>query len=256
MNDNGGQQDPAEFIETLLFAIDGQAYTDEARKQTATRVIFRTHLRDKALTWYQSLASEVRGNWESLKATFLTRFALVPRKEVNQARFLNLVVNFRQKVRSIVEYTREGDQLNAECPENFRDVLGHQFLAGLDDKGKVDLVQVYLGAKKSGVCYVDARQAVEKAYQRFREPSPFDDLRSQPSSPPPTPALYSELVAFLQCLRIPQAQALPPRDVPSYRINYANTKWEIKSVTRYFIEAFIVTIVAKKATTLKAASGQ
>lgn len=62
MSDNGEQKDPAEFIETLLFAIDGQAYTDEARKQTATRVIFRTHLRDKALTWYRSLASEVRDN--------------------------------------------------------------------------------------------------------------------------------------------------------------------------------------------------
>ena len=43
-NDEGGQQDPAKFIENLTFAIDGQAYTDEARKQTATRVIFRTRL--------------------------------------------------------------------------------------------------------------------------------------------------------------------------------------------------------------------
>lgn len=49
ISDEGGQQDPAEFIETLLFAIDGQAYTDETRKQTAIRVIFRTRLRDKAL---------------------------------------------------------------------------------------------------------------------------------------------------------------------------------------------------------------
>ncbi len=80
VSDDGGQQVPAEFIETLLFAIDGQTYTDEARKQTASRVIFRTHLRDKALFWYQDLAVEVRGNWESMEATFLTRFALVPRK--------------------------------------------------------------------------------------------------------------------------------------------------------------------------------
>ena len=122
-----------------------------------------------------------------------------------------------------MEYTREGDKLNAECPEKFRDVLGHQFIAGLDDKGKIDLVQVYLGANKLTVSYVDARQAVEKAYQHFGEPGPFDDLRSQPSSPPPTPALHSELVALLQCLRIPQAQALPSRDIPSYRLNYANT---------------------------------
>lgn len=55
VNDEGGQQDPAEFIETLLFAIDGQAFTDEARKQTVTRVILRTRLRHKLLLWYQDL---------------------------------------------------------------------------------------------------------------------------------------------------------------------------------------------------------
>lgn len=179
VSDEGGQHDPMEFIETLLFAIEGQTYTGEARKQTATRVIFRTHLRDKALIWYQGLAADVRGNWESLEAAFLIRFALVIRKEVNQTRFLNLVFNFRQRGRTIVEYTREGDQLIAECPEKFRDVLGHQFIAGLDDKGKADLVQVYLGANKSTVSYADAKQAVEKAHQRFGEPSPFDDLNSQ-----------------------------------------------------------------------------
>lgn len=48
-SDEGRQQDPAEFIENLTFAIDGQTYTDETRKQTATPVIFRTRLRNKAL---------------------------------------------------------------------------------------------------------------------------------------------------------------------------------------------------------------
>lgn len=33
VNDEGGQQDPTEFIETLFFAIDGQNYTDEARNK-------------------------------------------------------------------------------------------------------------------------------------------------------------------------------------------------------------------------------
>ena len=54
-SDHGGQQVPAEFIESLTFAIDGQVYTNEVRKQTATRAIFRTCLKDKALFWYQSL---------------------------------------------------------------------------------------------------------------------------------------------------------------------------------------------------------
>ncbi len=80
-------------------------------------------------------------------------------------------------------YTREGDRLNAQ---KFRNVLGHQFIAGSDDKEQVDLVQVYLGANKSTVSYANARKAVEKAYWRFGEPSPFDGLNDQPMSPPPT----------------------------------------------------------------------
>ena len=63
-----------------------------------------------------------------------------------------------------MEYTREGDQLNAECPEKFRGVLGHR-----DDKGKVDLIQAYLGADKTIVTNTDAKKAVGKAYQRFGE---------------------------------------------------------------------------------------
>ena len=105
------------------------------------------------------------------------------RKGFDQTRFLNLVVNFRQRGRNIDDYTREEDRLNAQ---KFRNVLGHQFIAGSDDKEQVDLVQVYLGANKSTVSYANARKAVEKAYWRFGEPSPFDGLNDQPMSPPPT----------------------------------------------------------------------
>lgn len=55
------------------------------------------------------------------------------------------------------------------------------------------------------------------------KPSPFDDLRSQPSSPPPTPALQSELVAlFTMPSNSAKRKRYPPRDIPSYRPNYAN----------------------------------
>ena len=220
VTDEIGQQDPTEFIETLHFAIDGQTYTDEARKQTATRIIFRSRLRDKALLWYRDLTAEVRGNWQSLEAAFLVRFALVPRKEADQTWFLNLVLNLKQRGRSIVDYTREGDQLNAKCPEKFRDLLGHQFIAGLDDKGKVDLVQVYSGADKSTVTYTEAKRAVSKAYTRFGEPSPLDELHDPPFSPPPPTPVQSELVALLQALRIPPPA--PLRDNSPYRANYGN----------------------------------
>ena len=80
---------------------------------------------------------------------------------------------------------------------------------------------MYLGAKKSTVSYAEAKSAVEKSYQRFGELSPFDNLNDRPSSPPPTPALQSELVALLQSLRILQA-VTPSRDNPSYRPTYAS----------------------------------
>lgn len=43
-NDDGGQQDLPQFIQTLNFAMDEQVYTNESRRKTITRVIFRIHL--------------------------------------------------------------------------------------------------------------------------------------------------------------------------------------------------------------------
>lgn len=83
-----GDKKTADFLENLSFAIDSQVYTDENRKLTATRVIFRTQLRDKALLLYHGL-SETRANWQLLETAFLARFAPVARKEVDQTRFLN-----------------------------------------------------------------------------------------------------------------------------------------------------------------------
>lgn len=85
VNDEGGQEDPAEFIEILNFAIDSQTYTDENRKLTATRVIFRTHLRDNALHWYRGLNAKTRASLKLLETAFLSRLGLEARKEVDQA---------------------------------------------------------------------------------------------------------------------------------------------------------------------------
>lgn len=164
------------------------------------------------------MAANVQGNWQALEAAFCARFALVPLKEVDQTWFLNLVLNLKQQGRSIVEYTREGDQLHAECPEKFQDVLGHQFIEGLNNKGKVDLVRVYLGADKSTVTYTKAKKVISKAYTRFGEPSPLDQLHDPQSSLPPTP-VQSELVVLLQALKIPQPAL--PRDNTGYKSNHS-----------------------------------
>ena len=120
------------------------------------------------------MATNVQGNWQALETAFCVRFILVPYKEVDQTWFFNLVLNLKQRGWSIVDYTKEGDQLYAKCSEKFRDVLRHEFIVELDNKGKVDLVQVYWGADKSTVTYTKAKHAVSKAYTRFDKPSLLD----------------------------------------------------------------------------------
>lgn len=72
-------------------------------------------------------------------------------------RFFNLVLNLQQWGRSIIDYIREKDQIHAKCLEKFWDVFKHQFIIGLDDKKKVDLVQVYLRVDKSTITYTKAK---------------------------------------------------------------------------------------------------
>lgn len=96
---------------------------------------------------------------------------------------------------------RKRDQLNTECPENFCNILNHPFIVELNDKKKVNLVQVYLGVQKSFISYIYVKKAVEKAYQRFRKLKLFDNLHNQLFSPLLT-SVQSELVALFQVLKI------------------------------------------------------
>lgn len=77
INDKEGQEDLTKYIQNLNFAIDSETYTDKDQKFIATRVIFRTHLCNKALLWYHGLSSETRASWQLLKTAFFSQFALV-----------------------------------------------------------------------------------------------------------------------------------------------------------------------------------
>lgn len=52
---------------------------------------------------------------------------------------------------------RKRDQLNTNCSKKFQVILEHQFIAGLDNKGKINLIQVYLKANKSIITYIEAK---------------------------------------------------------------------------------------------------
>lgn len=52
-------------------------------------------------------------------------------------------------------------------------VCGHHVISRLDDKRKVGLVQVYLGADKNTVAYIYAKQAVGKVYNDLKNLAPL-----------------------------------------------------------------------------------
>lgn len=43
-------------------------------------------------------------------------------------------------------------------------MVGHQFITKLDNKKKIDLIQIYLGAGKLTVKYTDTKPDIEKIY--------------------------------------------------------------------------------------------
>lgn len=49
-----------------------------------------------------------------------------------------------------------------EYPEVFQDISSYQFIIELDDKEKIDLVQVYLGADKSTVKYTKIKKLLKE----------------------------------------------------------------------------------------------
>lgn len=74
-------------------------------------------------------------------------------------------------------------------------MLGYQFIAKLNNKQKINLIQVYLGVDKSTIKYMDAKQAIKKVYQYVKKPNFFDNLYHQSFSLFSTP-VKSKLVAF------------------------------------------------------------
>lgn len=71
--------------------------------------------------------------------------------------FLNLVLNLEQRGWSIVNHTREGDSLKTRYRKKFWDLLRHQFVAGWDNKGKLDLVQDYLVTNMGPIITIKAK---------------------------------------------------------------------------------------------------
>lgn len=210
----GKREDPIKFIENVKSTIDIRRHTDEIKRPIATGVIFRLHLKENALLWYQNLSPKIRTDWNRLEAAFLSRFKNSPWKNTDPNQFFNILYNLKQRGRNIVEYIEEGDQLSSECPEKFRDSLGISFIAGLDEGRKINLAQLYL-RNKTNVSYAEAKDAVVKAHRRFARPDTFNPIYNCLPPKPSTPCTQSDLVTSSQRHR--ELRSLQTRDNTPYR---------------------------------------
>ena len=124
---------------------------------------------------------------------------------------------------------------------------------GLDNKRKVNLVKIYLGANKSIIIFTEAKQAVSKVYIWFGKPSLLNQLHSPPFSPLSI-LVQSELIVLYKPLR---SHYLHPSEAIFFTNQITAAQMdEIKIIDYYFIRAFIIIIVARKVTTLLVAPGQ
>lgn len=167
-----GREDPVEFVENVESQIKSHEYPTVAEVEQAIRVQFRTHLSEKALDWYRDLAADIRSDWHDLKARFVAEYKLVPRQDRDPNHYFNLVYNLKQRGRSIVAYVEEAEKLYKACPANLIPFLPHRFIAGLDDKSKIDIVQLYLNGREP-ITFPEAKDAVVRSYRRIGRPSPF-----------------------------------------------------------------------------------
>lgn len=71
---------------------------------------------------------------------------------------------------------RKEDQLNTKYFKKFWDILEYQFIISIDNKGKINLNQVYFEANENTITYKKTKQVINKAYQWFGGPSSLNPL--------------------------------------------------------------------------------
>lgn len=168
-----GYEDPQEHLETLDFIVDEKHPDDAERQAKVKRMVFRSRLKDEALKWYQRLEPNIRSDWDSLSAAFSSEFELEERVDTDPNKFFNQFHSLKQGKKSIAQYVTDAQSLYTQCPEELRALFGNQFIAGIADEGKLDMVQLYL-SHETKVTFPIAKAAVIKAYSRIGRPSPFN----------------------------------------------------------------------------------
>lgn len=165
-----GAEDPVEHLETINFVVDEKYPTDPTKCLTVKRMAFRMRVKHDAQKWYASLDAETRADWDRLSASFLEEYKSEPKVDTH---FFSLLYNLKQNKKPIGQYVKDADKLYRKCPEKFREMFGSQFIAGLAEDSKLDMVQLYLSTETK-LTFQIAKAAVIKAYSRIGRASPFD----------------------------------------------------------------------------------
>ena len=175
-----GSEDPAEYLEMINFVVE-EKYDNVEKRLTVNRMVFRGRLRDKALTWYQKLGQEVRQDWKVLSDIFQAEYKVKPKVEQDPNKYFNLIYNLKQGRKNIAQYVAEAEELYFSCPEKLKEYMGSQFVAGIADEAKLDMVQLYL-QNEEVITFPLAKAAVVRAFSRIGRASPFDTLATNSTS--------------------------------------------------------------------------
>lgn len=91
--------------------------------------------------------------------------------------------------------------------------LPHQFVARLDNKSKIDIVQLYLHGKEP-ITFSEAKEAIMKSYWQIKQPSPFNTYDEPANLVQPTVSqakVNAGLLTFFNKLKFQnQSQKLEP----------------------------------------------
>lgn len=226
-----GEEDAMEFLEDLDFKVTKYHYTSVDQSEVALRVTFQNNLQEDAYMWYRSQPKDTKQSWTLLKAAFVREYVLnAPAAPVPKPfEYFDLMYNLKQGDKDIVAYTAEAEQIHKQCPSNLQEYLGRQFVAGLADKSKFDMVHILLDDDES-FTFLEAKAAVVRAYRRIGQPNPFGgSAKIAKHTPPPPPevtqaqvnakmlSLIEAMEAKTKAQDIQQRMEQPSPQPPPYR---------------------------------------
>lgn len=129
-----------------------------------------------------------------------------PKADTDPNKYFNLLYNLKQSKKSIAQYVAETEDLYRKCPKPLKDFMGSQFVAGLADDSKLDMIQLYL-SNDPKITFPNAKAAVIKAYSRIERASPFDVLEDRSAGSKAEVSqndVNAELLEFFRSLRMSQ----------------------------------------------------